>query len=58
MAEKRKAPEILVDSVYTFLVAQGHKKAAKALLEEAKLDEKKVKASAAPALDEVFSSFK
>ncbi len=36
---------------------QGHTSAAKALLKEAKMDEKKVKAQTVVSLSEAFSSF-
>ena len=48
----------VVESVYSFLVSSGHAEAAKAFAKEAKLNEKKAKATTAPALLEVFFNFK
>jgi hypothetical protein len=48
----------LIASVYTFLVAQGHKDTAKAFAKESKKDEKVLKSASAPQLLEVFTSYK
>lgn len=54
MASKA-APELL-ESVYSFLVKNGHKETASSLVKEAKLDEKKIKKSSPKDLTEIFSS--
>ena len=49
------APELL-ESVYTFLLKNGHESTAKSLAKEAKLDEKKMKKTAPTDLMEIYSS--
>ena len=49
------APELL-ESVYSFLIKNGHDATAKSLAKEAKLDAKALKNSTATDLSEIFSS--
>lgn len=49
------APELL-ESVYSFLIKNGHEATAKSLAKEAKLDAKALKKSTAKDLSEIFSS--
>ena len=52
---KTAAPALL-ESVYTFLMKNGHESTAKSLLKEAKLDEKKMKKTAPTDLMTIYSS--
>ena len=58
MWQQTNTSDGLYETVYSFLTAQGHSGAAKALLKEAKLDEKKISAAKPADLKEVFASFK
>lgn len=49
------SPELL-ESVYSFLLKNGHEAVAKSLAEEAKLDKKKLKKSTPKDLSEIFAS--
>jgi hypothetical protein len=49
------APELL-ESVYSFLIKNGHEATAKSLVKEAKLDAKALKKSTATDLSVAFSS--
>jgi hypothetical protein len=49
---------VLLESVYEYLISQGHAATAKSLLKEAKLDEKTVKAAKVEKLTTIFSSYK
>jgi hypothetical protein len=54
MASKA-APELL-ESVYSFLIKNGHDATAKSLAKEAKLDEKKMKKASPSDLSAIFSA--
>jgi hypothetical protein len=51
----KAAPE-LVESVYSFLLENGHEATAKAFCKEAKLDEKKLKKNTSLDLMDIYSS--
>ena len=50
------AAPALLESVYAFLMKNGHESTAKSLAKEAKLDEKKMKKTAPTDLIEIYSS--
>ena len=49
------SPELL-ECVYSFLMKNGHETTAKSLIEEAKLDKKKLKKATPKDLSEIFAS--
>ena len=49
------SPELL-ECVYSFLMKNGHETTAKSLVEEAKLDKKKLKKATPKDLSEIFAS--